>query len=124
MQLLEIVTGPATRAEAVRTVSDFADVRLGKSVVTCKDTPGFIANRIGIYWLQSSVTLAIESGLLIEEADAVIGRPMGIPKSGVFGLLDMVGLDLMPHVLTSMADPCRGPTLSMTSIAIPSWCAI
>ena len=104
MQLLEIVAGPATRAEAVRTVSDFADVRLGKSVVTCKDTPGFIANRIGIYWLQSSVTLAIESGLLIEEADAVIGRPMGIPKSGVFGLLDMVGLDLMPHVLTSMAE--------------------
>jgi 3-hydroxyacyl-CoA dehydrogenase len=103
MELLEVVAGPATRAEALRTVCDFADVNLGKGVVACKDTPGFIANRIGIYWLQCAVTLAMESGLMIEEADAVIGRPMGIPKTGVFGLLDMVGLDLMPHVLTSMA---------------------
>lgn len=103
MQLLEVVAGPATRVGALRTICDFADVRLGKEVVACKDTPGFIANRIGIYWLQCSVTLAMDSGLLIEEADAVVGRPMGIPKTGVFGLLDMVGLDLMPDVLTSMA---------------------
>ena len=104
MQLLEVVAGPATRAEAVRTIRDFADVRLGKGVVACKDTPGFIANRIGIYWLQCSVALAMDQGLTVEEADAVVGRPMGIPKTGVFGLLDMVGLDLMPHVLGGMAD--------------------
>ena len=103
MELLEVVAGPATRAEVLRTICDFADVKLGKSVVACKDTPGFIANRIGIYWLQCSVALAMDSGLLIEEADAVVGRPMGIPKTGVFGLLDMVGLDLMPDVLSSMA---------------------
>ncbi len=103
MRLLELVPGAATRPEAVQAISDFADVRLGKGVVICKDTPGFIANRIGIFWLQCSVALAMENRLSIEEADAVVGAPMGIPKTGVFGLLDMVGLDLMPHVLTSMA---------------------
>jgi 3-hydroxyacyl-CoA dehydrogenase len=104
MQLLELVAGPQTRADALDTIREFADVRLGKGVVACKDTPGFIANRIGVYWLQCSVALAIDMGLRVEEADAVIGRPMGIPKTGVFGLLDMVGLDLMPHVLGSMAE--------------------
>ncbi|MCH7694141.1 MAG: 3-hydroxyacyl-CoA dehydrogenase, partial [Proteobacteria bacterium] len=69
----------------------------------CKDTPGFIANRIGIYWLQCGVLEAMEAGLTVEEADLVCGRPMGIPKTGVFGLLDLVGLDLMPHVLGSLA---------------------
>ena len=103
MRLLELVAGPDTRPEAVEDIAHFADLRLGKGVVTCNDTPGFIANRIGIYWLQCSVALAIDQGLTVEEADAVIGPPMGFPKTGVFGLLDMVGLDLMPHVLTSMA---------------------
>lgn len=104
MQLLELVAGPDTRADAMRAIRDFADIRLGKGIVTCKDTPGFIANRIGVYWLQCSVALAMDAGLRIEEADAVIGRPAGIPKTGIFGLLDMVGLDLMPHVLGSMAE--------------------
>jgi len=103
MRLLEVVAGVDTRPEALEVISEFADLKLGKGVVACKDTPGFIANRIGIYWLQCSVTLALEMGLSVEEADAVIGRPMGVPKTGIFGLLDMVGLDLMPHVLSSMA---------------------
>ena len=103
MRLLEVVAGNDTRPEAVAAVTAFADRALGKGVVACNDRPGFIANRIGIYWLQCAVTLAMENGLTVEEADAVIGRPMGIPKTGVFGLLDMVGLDLMPHVLSSMA---------------------
>ena len=76
---------------------------LGKTVVRCKDTPGFIANRIGIYWLQCAVGKAIELGLRVEEADAVMGKPVGMPKTGVFGLLDMTGIDLMPHVIASMA---------------------
>ena len=103
MRLLELVAGPETRPEAVDTIHRFADRRLGKGVVRCHDTPGFIANRIGIYWLQCGLIEAMDSGLAIEEADAVLGRPVGIPKTGVFGLLDMVGLDLMPHVLGSMA---------------------
>jgi 3-hydroxyacyl-CoA dehydrogenase len=103
MRLLEIVTGPGTSAAALETVEQFADVKLGKSVVRCMDRPGFIANRLGVYWLQSAVVKAIELNLTVEEADAIIGKPMGIPKTGVFALLDMVGIDLMPHVNASMA---------------------
>ncbi len=104
MRLLEVVAGERTRTGAIEAIHRFTDERLGKTVVRCKDTPGFIANRIGIYWLQCSVIRAIESGITVEEADAVLGRPVGVPKTGVFGLLDMVGLDLMPHVLASMAE--------------------
>ena len=103
MRLLELVAGPEARPDAITAVQNFADSALGKTVIECKDTPGFIANRIGTYWLQNAVITAIDEGVTIEEADAVIGRPMGIPKTGVFGLLDMVGLDLMPHVLRSLA---------------------
>jgi 3-hydroxyacyl-CoA dehydrogenase len=103
MWLLEVVAGEKSSAEAVASVSHFADVMLGKSVVRCKDRPGFIANRLGVYWLQCAVTEAFRSGLDIEEVDAIIGRPMGVPKTGVFGLLDLVGLDLMPHILASLS---------------------
>ena len=102
MRLLEIVPGPATDPALVARVSDFCDHVLGKSIVRCKDTPGFIANRIGTYWLQRGINAAMDLGLGVEEADAVMGRPFGIPKTGVFGLLDLVGLDLMPHIDASM----------------------
>ncbi len=103
MRLLEIVAGPDTRSAAIDAVREFCDRRLGKNVVACNDTPGFIANRIGTYWLQCAVIEAIDGGITVEEADAVIGRPMGIPRTGVFGLIDLVGLDLMPHVLNGLA---------------------
>lgn len=98
MRLLEVVGGAKTRADALGALEDFADRGLGKGVVRCKDTPGFIANRIGVYWMQAAVTGAIDAGLSVEEADLVMGRPLGIPKTGVFGLLDLTGLDLQPHV--------------------------
>ncbi len=103
MRLLEIVAGDKTRPEVTAALSDFADRRLGKGVVLCNDTPGFVANRIGSFWMQCAVNEARSLGLTIEEADAVMGRPMGIPKTGVFGLLDLVGLDLMPKVDASLA---------------------
>ncbi|MCB1871592.1 MAG: 3-hydroxyacyl-CoA dehydrogenase family protein, partial [Gammaproteobacteria bacterium] len=102
MRLLELVGGEHTRTEAQAAVRDFADRSLGKGVVKCKDTPGFIANRIGIYWIQVAVAEAMALGLTVEEADAVVGKPMGIPKTGVFGLSDLVGLDLLPHLMESM----------------------
>ncbi len=102
MRLLEIVSGAKTRPDAVDLVADFCDRRLGKGVVRCKDRPGFIANRIGTYWITSAVNAAMDLGLTVEEADAVMGRPFGIPKTGVFGLIDLVGLDLMPHVSASL----------------------
>ena len=102
MRLLEVVAGADTRPEAVETVRAFADRGLGKSVIDCNDTPGFIANRIGIYWLVASIVHAQNLGVSVEEADALIGKPFGIPKTGVFGLMDLVGLDIMPHVVGSM----------------------
>ena len=104
MRLLEVVTGPETRAEAAETLVNFADVRLGKGVVACRDTPGFIANRIGNFWIQCALVEAFERGLTVEEADALMGRPIGVPKTGVFGLLDLVGIDLIPHVDRSLAE--------------------
>ncbi len=101
MRLLELVTGPATRPEVTAELTQLCDVRLGKGVVHCKDTPGFIANRIGTYWITCAVNEAIERGVPVEEADAA-HRPMGIPKTGVFGLVDLVGLDLMPLVAMSL----------------------
>jgi 3-hydroxyacyl-CoA dehydrogenase len=102
MRLLELVTGPETDPKAAQMIRDFCDRMLGKGVVDCKDTPGFIGNRIGIYWLQVAVAEAMALGVSVEEADAVVGRPMGIPRTGVFGLLDLVGIDLMPHILKSL----------------------
>lgn len=102
MRLLEIVRGPETRPDLVERLRGFADRRLGKGVVECKDTPGFIANRIGVFWLQCALIEAIAAGLGVEQADAALGPAAGIPKTGVFGLLDLIGLDLMPHVAGSM----------------------
>ena len=102
MRLLELVASSKTRKDHMEMIRDFCDVRLGKGVVICKDTPGFIGNRIGIYWMQNAVVEAINMGLTVDEADAVGSKPFGIPKTGVFGLLDLIGIDLMPHLAKSM----------------------
>jgi len=104
MRLLEIVAGPETRADAIETLHMFADHRLGKEVVFCKDTPAFIANRIGIFWSTVAMAEALDMGLSVEEADAIVGRPMGIPKTGIFGLMDLTGIDLAPHINESMLE--------------------
>jgi 3-hydroxyacyl-CoA dehydrogenase len=102
MQLVEVVTSSQTSPQAVRTVTEFIDQRLGKSVVMCNDTPGFIANRIGTYWLLLAICEASKEKIGVEAADQVLSRPFGIPKTGVFGLMDLIGLDLMPHILASL----------------------
>jgi 3-hydroxyacyl-CoA dehydrogenase len=89
MRLLEVVKGKDTRADAFDAISRFGDVALGKGIVECKDTPGFIANRIGVYWLMLGLLDAIRLGVSVEQADAVMGKPAGIPKTGVFGLFDL-----------------------------------
>ncbi len=104
MRLLELVYGTETQEKLINSVRDFAENKLGKSCVACKDTTGFIANRIGIYWVQCGLLEAFKQGLMVEEADAVLGQPFGIPKTGIFALLDLVGLDLIPHILASMQD--------------------
>nr|WP_294516110.1 3-hydroxyacyl-CoA dehydrogenase/enoyl-CoA hydratase family protein [uncultured Rhodopila sp.] len=102
MRLLEIVTGPETSPETAEAVIRFGDVALGKSIVRCNDSPGFIANRLGIYWMQLGMLEAFDQGLTVEEADAIVGPPMGVPKTGIFGLLDLVGIDLGPQINASM----------------------
>ncbi len=102
MRLLEIVAGPTTQSEVIDTLSRFCDVMLGKGVVPCRDTPGFLGNRVGVYALQVGIVEAAKAGLRVEEADALMGRPMGIPKTGVFGLYDLIGLDLMVDVASSL----------------------
>jgi 3-hydroxyacyl-CoA dehydrogenase len=102
MRLLELVSSPATDPAFVEAISQFADIKLGKNCVTCKDTPGFIGNRIGIYWLLYGLLDAIDHGITVEQADAIISAPFGIPKTGIFGLLDLVGLDLIPPILKGM----------------------
>jgi 3-hydroxyacyl-CoA dehydrogenase len=103
MRLLEVIGGPHTRPESLAAVCKFADIALGKSVVLCNDTPGFIANRIGTYWIQTAMVLALEHGLEVEEADLIMGKPLGFPSTGIFGLMDLVGIDLGPHVNASLA---------------------
>lgn len=102
MRLLEIVSGPDSDPAVVGKVQAFADVAMGKTVVRAKDTPGFIANRIGTYWIQLGLNNAFDLGLTVEEADAIAGKPMGVPKTGIFGLVDLVGIDLMPHLKASL----------------------
>jgi 3-hydroxyacyl-CoA dehydrogenase len=102
MRLFERVAGTNTLPEVIVAIDTTADHRLGKTVVVAKDTPGFIANRIGTYWLHAAITHAITRGIDVETADAVLGKPASVPATGVFGLVDLVGLDLMPHVLSSL----------------------
>ncbi len=102
LRLLEYVVGKDTDVKAVQEVLDFCDVGLGKGVVKCKDTPGFIVNRILTYFMQSALNVAVEDKVSIEVADAVLSKPVGIPKTGVFGLIDLVGVDLMPHLADSL----------------------
>ncbi|MEM7618268.1 MAG: 3-hydroxyacyl-CoA dehydrogenase/enoyl-CoA hydratase family protein [Pseudomonadota bacterium] len=104
MRLLEIIVGDKTRDDAVKTVHDFCDVQLGKGVVFTNDTPGFIVNRLLVFWMQSALNVALEDDVPIEVADAVMGKPIGVPKTAVFGLIDLVGVDLMPYLANSMLD--------------------
>ena len=104
MRLLELVTSPATDAALAEKIGAVCDIALGKTVVKAKDSPGFIANRLGVYWMQTAITTAFATGMKVEDVDAIIGsKALGIPKTGVFGLADLVGLDLMPHVNASLA---------------------
>ena len=101
MGLLEIVKNENNDLDKINSLKKFCELELGKGAIVCNDTPGFLGNRIGVYAMQVAMTEAFKMKLSIEEADAVFGRPMGIPKTGVFGLYDLIGIDLMADVLKS-----------------------
>ena len=102
MRLLELVRGTDTRDDVMQKLADFNDRELGKGVVSCNDTPGFLGNRVGVFALQVGIDEALKLNLPVETADALMGRPMGIPKTGVFGLYDLIGIDLMSDVVRSL----------------------
>ena len=101
MGLLEIVKNENNDLGKINALKKFCEQELGKGAIVCNDTPGFLGNRIGVFAMQVAMTEAFKMKLSIEEADAVFGRPMGIPKTGVFGLYDLIGIDLMADVLKS-----------------------
>lgn len=94
LHLLEVIPGPETDPALLEFVSRFADVRLGKGVVPCKDTPNFIGNRVGFAFLGTLAKVTVEDGYTVEEVDALTGSLIGLPNSATFRLLDIIGLDV------------------------------
>ena len=101
MGLLEIVKNENNDLSKINSLKKFCEIELGKGAIVCNDTPGFLGNRVGVFAMQIAMTEAFKMKLSVEEADAIFGRPMGIPKTGVFGLYDLIGIDLMADVLKS-----------------------
>jgi 3-hydroxyacyl-CoA dehydrogenase len=104
LKLLEIIPTRETLPEVVEAVSHFGDAVLGKGVVVAKDTPNFIANRIGAFITLKTLQVMQEDGYTIEEIDALTGPAMGLPKSGTFRLLDIIGLDVLGQVVKNLGE--------------------
>jgi 3-hydroxyacyl-CoA dehydrogenase len=102
LHLVEIIPGPATDRKLLRWLSDFCEARLGKGAVECKDTPNFIANRIGSFYGSTVYKLTVEGNYTIEEVDALTGPLIGVPKSASYRLLDVVGLDVWAYVARNL----------------------
>jgi 3-hydroxyacyl-CoA dehydrogenase len=103
LPLLEVIPTADTDADVLRTVTEFADRRLGKGVVVAKDTPGFIANRLGIYGLMQVFKAMEASGLTVAEVDAITGPAIGRPKSATFRTMDLAGIDILSAVARDLA---------------------
>src|SRR5271163_4945116 len=102
MKLVELVPGPKARPDVIGSLAEICDHRLGKGVVVAKDTPNFIANRIGTYSMLNVLRLMTELGMTIEEVDACTGPAVGWPKSATFRTADLVGLDVLLHVVKNI----------------------
>jgi 3-hydroxyacyl-CoA dehydrogenase len=103
MRLVEVIPGPDTDPAAMAALSAFLDQNLGKEVVRARDTPNFIANRIGTFFILETLRVMEEEGLNVEEVDALTGTAIGLPRTGTFRLADMVGLDILSHVARNFA---------------------
>jgi 3-hydroxyacyl-CoA dehydrogenase len=102
MKLVEVIPGPKTSSEVIETLNEFCDRRLGKGVVVAKDTPNFIANRIGTFSMLNVLRLMGTMGMTVEEVDACTGPAAGWPKSATFRTADLVGLDVLVHVVKNI----------------------
>lgn len=106
MQLLEVVSGPDTLPEVTAAAARFGQRQLGKGIVYAKDTPAFVANRVGTYGMTSVFRHMARLGLTVEQVDAVFGKAMGRPDSAVFRTADLVGIDTLAHVIQGIHDSC------------------
>jgi 3-hydroxyacyl-CoA dehydrogenase len=118
MKLVELVPGADTRAEVVETLDAFLGQRLGKGVVHAKDTVNFIANRIGCFWLLAGLCEA--DGLTVEAIDAAMSAPVGVPSTGLYGLVDLVGLDVLGLVATNLKANLPAGDPGRAYIALPA----
>lgn len=98
MRLVELVGGTDTSPDTVAQLTRTVERQLGKVVLPCRDTPGFIANRIGNLWMAAGAREALDNDIPLELADALFSRPVGIPRTGIFGLFDYIGLQLVPGI--------------------------
>ncbi len=120
LRLLEIIPTPHTSPEVVDFLMEYGDLFLGKTTVNCKDTPAFIANRIGVFSIMLIFNSMEKLGLSIDEIEALTGPIIGRPKSATFRTADIVGIDTLVKVAKGVADNC--PTDEARSIfTIPSW---
>ena len=106
MKLFELVPGEHTSPEVIEAFADFGATKLGKGVVHAKDTVNFIGNRIGCFFMLSGLHLAkpfLADGMSQETVDAVLGEPVGLPPTGLYGLIDLIGLDVMDLVGKNLA---------------------
>jgi 3-hydroxyacyl-CoA dehydrogenase len=115
MRLLEIIPTPETDPAAIAAIADFAGRRLGKTVVYARDTPNFIANRIGVYIMVQAIELMQQQGLTVEEVDVLTGSAIGWPRTGIFRLADMVGIDILAHVVSNFSQSRAGEALQLPS---------
>jgi len=120
MKLLEIIPGKLTDKDVVSFMADFCERRLGKSIVFAKDTPNFIANRIGIHAMLGVIKIMVDDGYTIDEVDAITGPPMGRPKSASFRTSDMVGLDTFIKVAQNVSENVKEPA-EKNDFAIPDF---
>src|SRR6266481_4247813 len=102
LKLVEVIPGPKTSSEVVETLSEFCDWRLGKGVVVAKDTPNFIANRIGTFSMLNALRLMGTLGMTVEEVDACTGPAVGWAESATVRTADIVGLDVLMHVVKNI----------------------
>jgi 3-hydroxyacyl-CoA dehydrogenase len=108
MRLLEIIPTPDTDRDAIDAVSRFCDIHLGKGIVLAKDTPNFIGNRVGTFSVLNVMRLMQEMDLSIEDVDALTGQALGWPRSATFRTIDLVGLDILGHVVSNMTRVVTG----------------
>src|SRR5216684_2298022 len=102
LKLVEVIPGPRTSREVIEALSEFCDRRLGKGVVIAKDTPNFIANRVGTFSMLNALRLMGSLGMTVEEVDACTGPAIGQPKSATFRTADIVGIDVLAHVVKNI----------------------